>query len=375
MKIQLLENIEKLACSFRHVLYQDDVRFLKNMESNNLAGDDIKKYRFWEWTQGVGLFGFWKLYKHTGAKRYYQELIDYYEERFKEGLPSKNINTVAPMLPLAFIYEESKEIKYLDKCLEWSEWIMKELPRTKEGGFQHITSDTLNDEELWDDTLFMTVLFLAKMGQILGKKEYIEEAKYQFLLHIKYLVDRKTGLWFHGWTFNGNHNFANALWGRGNCWVTIAIPELLDMLELDESYKRYLIETLIMQVDRLKEVQGKDGMWHTLLDDETSYTEASATCGFGYGILKGVHMGIIPEKYLETALKALPAILNLIDEEGVINQVSYGTPMGRETLQFYKDIPIEPMPYGQALAMLFLIEVLENIKNEADYNLQKIENF
>ena len=35
---------------------------------------------------------------------------------------------------------------------------MDSLPKTKEGGFQHITSDTLNDGELWDDTLFMLSL-------------------------------------------------------------------------------------------------------------------------------------------------------------------------------------------------------------------------
>lgn len=47
-------------------------------------------------------------------------------------------------------------------------------------------------------------------------------AKYQFLIHIQYLMDTTTGLWFHGWEFDGNgggHNYAKALWGRGNCWV------------------------------------------------------------------------------------------------------------------------------------------------------------
>ena len=43
------------------------------------------------------------------------------------------------------------------------------------------------------------------------------------MLHIKYLSDRKTGLWFHGWTFAGRYHFAGALWARGNSWVTIAI--------------------------------------------------------------------------------------------------------------------------------------------------------
>lgn len=61
------------------------------------------------------------------------------------------------------------------------------------------------------------VLPLAKIGKVLNRPHYVEEAKRQFLIHIKYLFDTKTGLFFHGWTFeDGGHNFAKALWGRGN---------------------------------------------------------------------------------------------------------------------------------------------------------------
>jgi len=162
-------------------------------------------------------------------------------------------------------------------CEEWAEWILHHLPKTKEGGFQHITSDTLNDQELWDYTLFMTVLFLANMGRINNRQDYIEGAKYQFLIHIKYLADKNTGLWFHGFTFNGRHNFAEALWGRGNCWITAAIPEFLDMTECDGATRRFLEEALKAQIESLEKFQDETGMWHTLVDDATSYVEASAT--------------------------------------------------------------------------------------------------
>lgn len=44
-----------------------------------------------------------------------------------------------------------------------------------------------------------------------------------------------------------------------------------------------------------------------------------------------------------------------IGADGEVSQVSFGTGMGPD-LQFYKDIPITSMPYGQALAMLALVE-------------------
>lgn len=358
MHDELEKKINLLSDAFKEVLYEDDVRFLENMKANNLAGDDISKYRHWEWTQGVGLFGFWKLFQETKKMAYLETLEKYYEDRFLEGLPSKNINTVAPMLTLAYLCEYNHNKAYLEECHSWAEWIMNELPKTNEGGFQHITSDTLNHQELWDDTLFMTVLFLAKVGVMTNNTSYIEEAKYQFLLHTKYLSDKRTGLWYHGWTFNGRHNFSEAFWGRGNCWVTIAIPEMIEMVEMEPAVKKYLITTLEAQVKSLKKYQDDEGMWHTLIDDFDSYAEASATSGFGYGILKACRMGILDSSYREVGLKAIKPIMKRIDEKGIVNQVSYGTAMGREDKEFYKKIKLESMPYGQALALLFLSEAV-----------------
>ncbi|MFR4438665.1 MAG: glycoside hydrolase family 88 protein [Hungatella sp.] len=51
------------------------------------------------------------------------------------------------------------------------------------------------------------------------------------------------------------------------------------------------------------------------------------------------------------------------DEAGVVHQVSYGTPMGRESKDFYKNIELMPMPYGQALAMLFFMESKKYVSN------------
>ncbi len=102
-------------------------------------------------------------------------------------------------------------------------------------------------------------------------------------------------------------------------------------------------------------------MWHTLVDDETSYVEASATCGFAYGILRAIQMGIVDDSLKECAIKALEPILSYITEDGKVNQVSYGTAMGRESKDFYKCIEIRSMPYGQALAILFLIEAIKTL--------------
>ena len=113
---------------------------------------------------------------------------------------------------------------------------MECIPRTREGGFQHVTSANgdrqgvrLNESEMWIDTLFMTVLFLNRMGQKYGKQEWIDESIKQVLMHIKYLYDTHTGLFFHGWSFNRMDNFGGVFWCRGNSWFTLGILDYLDI--------------------------------------------------------------------------------------------------------------------------------------------------
>lgn len=355
------EKLKKLMVAFSPVLYENDEPFMQNMrEKKHVSEEELQKYAHWEWTQGVGLYGLWKLFAETKDQEYLDMLTRFYDNQIKIGFPELNVNTMAPYLTMSYLGEYLNSEVYMEPCRQAAEWIMQEMKRTKEGGIQHQTSDDLNDEELWDDTLFMTVLFLANMGRILDREDYRQEAQYQFLLHMKYLQDPVTGFWYHGWTFLEKNNFAGAFWGRGNCWITIAIPEILDMIEMPEPIYRILAGALKNQVDSLVAVQAENGMWHTLLDDPTSYVEASATCGFAYGIWKGVHTGLLDESYIPAADKALEAILDLVSEEGVLEQVSYGTPMGRISKDFYKEIPLKQMPYGQALAILLLVEWRKN---------------
>ncbi len=320
---------------------------------------DTKGWNDWEWTHGIGLYGIYKFYELSNDPLCRQVMEDWFRARFIAGTPTKNVNTMAPMLTLAFLYEESRNKSYLPYLDTWAEWVMNDMPRTQEGGLQHIVFNSENPQQLWDDTLMMSVLPLAKIGLLLDRPQYVDEARYQFLLHIKYLFDRHSGLWFHGWTFDGRHNFAEALWARGNCWVTIAIPEFIELTNLSETdpLRRSLIETLRAQVDALAKHQHQSGLWHTLVPDPTSYLEASATAGFAYGILKAVRKGYLPKSYRDIGVKALKGVLANINADGELKNVSFGTAMGSD-LEFYKKIPLTPMPYGQALAILCLAEFM-----------------
>lgn len=328
------------------------------LDFDGLKVDD-KSWTVWNWPQGVGLYGIYKNYQITKNPKALKIVTDWFEARMIEGAPPKNVNTMAPLLTMALLYEDTRDSRYVPYMEQWAEWVMHDMPRTDENGLQHATYGPANTNQLWDDTLMMTVLPLAKIGMLLDRPAYLEEAKHQFMIHVKYLADKKTGLWYHGWTFEGRHNYAEAFWARGNCWLTVAIPEIIEILNLKEgdALRDFLLSTLNAQVAALKKYQDESGLWHTLLDDASSYLESSATAGFAYGILKAVHKRYIDSSYAEVAYKAMAGLLEQIDETGEVQQVSIGTGMG-DTLEFYKQIGRTAMPYGQSLTVLAFTELL-----------------
>lgn len=309
----------------------------------------------WEWPQGVALFAMYQYYRESGDDGIRDYLLAWFDRQLQRGLPEQNINTTCPMLTLACLYEETKKEAYLPVLEDWCRGVMERLPRTEEGGLQHIVSGIRNEGQLWDDTLYMTVLFLAKMGAVLDRQEYIQESIRQFLVHLKYLTDCSTGLFYHGWTFSERHHFAGALWGRGNSWYTAGLVDYLECLEGNEGVKEVLLSALLRQVEALSGLQAENGLWHTLLDDPASYPETSASSAFAYGILKAVRKGYLPARYRAVGERALWGVLEQIDEKGIVGGVSYGTPVF-STLQEYREVPVCPMPYGQSMALLMLVE-------------------
>ena len=118
---------EKLNClikAFTPILYEDDEIFLENMKEKNLAGDDIRRYQHWEWTQGVGLYGLWKLFVSTKEQQYLDVLTRFYDSQLEIGFPALNVNTIAPFLTMSYVGEYTQQEKYLAPCRETAQWIM-----------------------------------------------------------------------------------------------------------------------------------------------------------------------------------------------------------------------------------------------------------
>ncbi len=370
-----MENLKRDEIQAKLSLVIDKLMHLggpENEEDLKNGGEAIGFFRRdfgiteWDWPQGVGLYGLLKMMQFQGTQEYKDFLYNWFKQNIAQGLPSRNINTTTPLLTLAELNTEYNDPEFEALCVDWAKWLMECIPRTREGGFQHVTSANgdrqgvrLNESEMWIDTLFMTVLFLNKMGQKYHNQEWIDESIKQVLMHIKYLYDKHTGLFFHGWSFNRMDNFGGIFWCRGNSWFTLGILDYVDMFKgtMNKGLKTFVVDTYKAQVKALKALQSDTGLWHTVLDDPTSYEEVSGSAAITAGILKGIRMGILDDSYLECAERAVRAILDNIAPDGTVLNVSGGTGMGYDA-DHYKNILIAPMAYGQSLTILALVEAL-----------------
>lgn len=259
--------------------------------------------------------------------------------------------------------------EYEDLCLERVEMIMENFDRTKEDGLQHNTTGATKDtitaypELIWADTIFMTVLFLGKMGIKYNKQEWIEEAIYQVLLHVKYLLDRETGLFYHAWDFDKSSNFGANFWCRGNSWLTMGLPLFIEMMNdnLPHHTKKYLVHIYQNQVDELLKIRDPEELlWHTVLDDPSSYIEASGSAGILTGIYMGLRAGLLNgDHYRQSCDDSMVQLINYINEQGTVEGVSAGTIIGHNK-EHYKNIIIKPMAYGQAMMLCALVQYLNS---------------
>lgn len=341
---------------------------LKNLHEVGAGEGFTVHFEEWEWEVGVGLYGFWRYAGFRQDAALKQAILSWYEKQIARGLPEIQINTTSPMIVLALVAGEYQRPDLLHTVNRWADALLHDLPRTEEGGLQHVVKEQANTGQLWDDTLFMTCLFLGAAGIVLKRRDLIDEAGYQFLLHTRYLSDPASGLWYHGWTFTDKHHFAGAFWARGNAWITVAVPEFIALMgeHLDSGMRRFLSQVVARQVRTLCERQADNGMWHTVLDDPLSPQESSATAGIAYGMLRAVRMGIVDDAVSAHALRAFDAVMARIDEGGIVLEASRGTMLGWD-IQYYCDIAMAPVPYAQALTMLLLLEMeqgnwLGNIK-------------
>lgn len=226
-------------------------------------------------------------------------------------------------------------------------------PRLEDGTIARIWP---HENTIWADDLFMGVSFLCRMGKMTGDVAYFDDAANQVLNYHKYLWHSEKEIYYHCYhTDVKEHGVAH--WSRANGWMIMAQADLLTMLPENHPKRAALIENFNRQIIGLLQYQGKNGLWHQILDRTDSYEEITGTSMFVFAIARGVRMGWINKDYIYAAEQGLKGMMTKMSDKGDITAICVGTGI-MPSLTFYYNRPTQKnAPMGEGPVLRALVEM------------------
>lgn len=324
----------------------------------------MKMDMVWDWPCGVAYYGICEAYEVTKNEEYISLLKDRIDEFIELGLPNWTVNTCSMGHCLITLYEVTNDEKYWDIVMSKVDYLRNRALRFGDNVLQHTVS-AKNDfpEQAWADTLFMAAFLLLRVGVKLDDKDIINDALNQYYWHIKYLQDPATGLWYHGYNNITKDHMSGFYWGRANAWATYTMSQVGRRLPECYLYPKYMdvAGSLSEQLAALKLVQTEHGIWRTLLDDEESYEEVSASAGIAAGMLS--YGNPLHSKYIN---KAIAGVLSNVSADGRVLNVSGGTAVMNDR-EGYRNISRDWIQgWGQGLALALFSAALNFEKFDRD---------
>ena len=314
----------------------------------------------WDWPCGVAYYGISEAIGVTENEEYIEGLRERVDHYMQIGVPSWNVNTCAMGHCLLTLYNLTDDEKYLETALSKIDYLQNRALRFGDKVLQHTVSPK-NDfpEQAWADTLMMAAFFMLRVGVMQNDKALIDDALNQYYWHIEYLQDPATGLWYHGYNNLQKDHMSGFFWARANAWAAYTMSQVGKTLPEPYLYPQYMDVdcSLRDQLTGLKRLQTKDGLWRTVLTDEESYEELSASAGIAAAMLTNRN-----PLNTDAAEKAYKGILANITDDGRLLNVSGGTAVMRD-LEGYRNISRKwTQGWGQGLGLAFLASVIKSSK-------------
>jgi unsaturated rhamnogalacturonyl hydrolase len=319
----------------------------------------------WDWNAGVGMTAISDYFAITQNPEILRYITSWVAKNKHQCAKRDFVNNLTPLAIYPDMYLRTKEPYYRETAVEYADWLMESAGRSKDGVFYHGASVS---GEVWADTVFMALIFLSRTAKLTANAKMAGQVFKQLLSHLQLLQDEETGILYHGYHCVEDHHMSGALWTRGNSWVVIGAPMIVDTIrdlvdvpkEINARYKK-LVEGIL-------KYQAGNGLWHTVMNRPDFYQETSGSAGNAGGIMKAVRLQMLEPGTMASALRAMDGVITKINAEGAVEGVSGGTPI-MPTIDAYGKLTCYPTLYGQGLTLLMFSEYLFQEKARLKGNL------
>jgi rhamnogalacturonyl hydrolase YesR len=349
---------------------------------------DVKvesKYNDWHYTNGVTNIALLELADKIGDKKYDEYVLknmnfvfnegnlDYFRKLYDKTLKErgwkavrevnwhmifrgKRLDDNGPMgASLIELQKRHPNKSFLNYINQTADHLNYAEPRLADGTIARLWPHV---NTIWADDAFMAISFLSRMGAMTGDEKYFTDAANQILNYTKYLWCPEKNIYYHCYhTDNNEHGVAH--WSRANGWVFMAQADLLSRMPKNHPLRDAVIKNFQQQASGVARYQGKNGLWHQLLDKEDSFEEITGTAMFVFGIARGVKEGWLHPDFIYVAEQGLKGMMKLITDNGDVTGICVGTGI-MPAITYYYNRPVqENDPMGEGPVLRALVEMID----------------
>jgi unsaturated rhamnogalacturonyl hydrolase len=203
---------------------------------------------------------------------------------------------------------ETKDARYLAEGKRWAD-----------RQWENPQPDGLSGEtRFWIDDMYMLTLLQLEAYRATGDRVYLDRDAKEMVAYLDNL-QQPNGLFFHA-------PDVPFYWGRGDGWVAAGMAEMLRSLPADHPERPRIMAGYLKMMASLLRYQGKDGMWHQLIDHDEAWPESSSSAMFTFAMVTGVKNGWLPAaQYGPAARRGWLAVAGYVDQNSDVTQVCEGT--------------------------------------------------
>jgi len=209
--------------------------------------------------------------------------------------------------------------------------------------------------QIWVDCMDVDGPFLAALAQATGEALYFDQAVGEVLGYARRLQS-DSGLLYHGFERNCGRN--GELWARGNGWALMGLIDTLALLPRSHPAWTEMQQRTVALADALARAQHPGGLWHTVIDDPTTYLESTLATMAAHALREAFEHGVLEAStHGEMERKARAAMHQQIARDGTLQLVSDATPVGAPAV--YATRPFGTFPWGQGPLLLALSQEVQ----------------
>jgi unsaturated rhamnogalacturonyl hydrolase len=302
------------------------------------AAQHLLAYGFRNWGFGEGI-----------AIRALLETHDLTHEGFVRGLFASWLGRggaksfedhVAPGLELLMLYERTRDPALLDAARRLAR-LHATFPVCN-GVCLHRPDLPGMKGQIWVDCMHIDGPFFARLGRVTGEEQHFDQAANQVLSYAR-VLQAPNGLFRHGWETACGPN--GQLWARGNGWALTGMVDTLSELPPAHPACTEIRQRLGALVGALREYQTAEGLWHTVLNDESTYLETTLAAMVAYALRED------PGTHEPMRAAAEAAVLRHVDESGRLQFISEATPVAEHRMYATRSFGVYPWGQGPLILL------------------------